>query len=157
MNEPVRRFGLVLGALLLIGPALPGCGGSGRCVGAEDRGRPEQWTVFRDPIRPPPKSRPKTPQCGNAQVRPVANAARSRILRCYERKAANHPSMEGHITVRWIYGHDGKVTMARIEESTLCDEEVEQCVLEVIGGLEFPMPGVAQCSVRMPFRFIPGL
>ena len=77
-----------------------------------------------------------------------------KIQLCYERGLLKKPKLAGTLTVQFVIGADGTVKSAN--PSGLGDFDVENCVAEVIMGIEFPKPkGGGSIQVNYPFTFRP--
>jgi hypothetical protein len=75
---------------------------------------------------------------------------------CYEGGLGRNSELTGRVTVRFVIGRDGKVSNAADGGSNITDAEVQRCVVQAIGGLEFPPPLNGVVSVVYPNMFAPG-
>ena len=76
------------------------------------------------------------------------------IRTCYQRRLPSMPDLAGGVTARFAVGPDGSVAGASIASSTLSDDAVESCILDVIRGIRFPPPaGGGTVLVLYPFAF----
>lgn len=147
---PVRRSLTAFMTLLLVLATL-GCGGTSRSV----QQRNGDWTVFRAPARNASTGATRSRQCNANDTQRTMRVAEPRFLRCYELALTDNRWLHGGLTVEWMQDSEDQVTKVRIAESTLGHTGVEQCVLDVVGDLDFPMhEGI--CVVRYPILFQPG-
>lgn len=76
------------------------------------------------------------------------------IRRCYTRELRRDPSLQGTVKVRFVIDEDGGVKYASLRGSELDNGIVEDCVLDEIRKLRFPMPdGDGTVIVTYPFAF----
>ena len=72
---------------------------------------------------------------------------------CYERALKRNPALSGKIVVRWTITPEGTVTGLDVENDTLGDPEVGQCIKKSIAGWRFPRPSGGSVEVSFPFVF----
>jgi hypothetical protein len=72
---------------------------------------------------------------------------------CYERALKRNPALSGKIVVRWTITPEGTVTGLDVENDTLGDPEVGQCIKKNISGWRFPRPSGGSVEVSFPFVF----
>jgi TonB family protein len=71
---------------------------------------------------------------------------------CLGKAGESAPS--GKMDVKFVISGEGKVTKAAAANSTLKNEAVENCVVDVVKGLQFPEPmGHGSVDVTYPFAF----
>ncbi len=75
------------------------------------------------------------------------------IRYCYERELTKNPELRGKIATLFVIGLEGRVTSARVKQTTMNSPPVEGCVLDVIRRLPFPKPGGGIVEVSYPFLF----
>lgn len=79
---------------------------------------------------------------------------KGKILYCYERQLSANPGLFGKISVKFQIASTGAVESSNIFESTLGNQSVENCLLELISQWKFPKPeGGVQVQVSYPFVF----
>ena len=77
-----------------------------------------------------------------------------RIKFCYQKELVKNPKLFGKITIRFIIGKDGRVSMAKVQSSTMHNKIVENCVVRVFYQMAFPKPrGGGIVIVTYPFIF----
>lgn len=104
----------------------------------------------------PPLPRPRPRVLGFCEREPISRTIRRssrKVRRCYVDRLKTDPNIEGRLKVRFLIAMDGRVEELEVEDSTLNDETVTQCVLDVIRKLEFPSPAGGTCRVNYPFEF----
>ena len=73
---------------------------------------------------------------------------------CYERELSKAPNLYGKITTTFTIAGNGRVTEAQTLQSTMHNNNVEQCLLRVIRRIRFPAPkGGGEVIVTYPFMF----
>ena len=73
---------------------------------------------------------------------------------CYEKALLAKPTLAGTVTVHFTINATGRVVQS--SATGLGDHEVEVCVAQVIGNIEFPeVPGGSPLVVNYPFTFVP--
>jgi hypothetical protein len=98
-----------------------------------------------------------TPQDFNTdEVIRAVRAQNAAIRGCYERALARSPTLAGRLNVRFAVQPDGAVTEIAIEESTLRDEALHACIVDVFRALRFPA-GDSEGPLRLnfPLTFVP--
>lgn len=89
---------------------------------------------------------------GAEQVRRVIHRNKNKIRFCYEQGLRQRPDLAGRVAVKFLIKPSGAVQFARVNQSSIGDREVEQCVTGAVGRLSFPSsPG--QTVVTYPFVF----
>lgn len=87
-------------------------------------------------------------------IRQVIADNLGQIRYCYTRELAASPGLHGKVVVSFVIGGTGRVTSARVIESTLDSAEVEGCVARKVQGWTFPRPrGGGIVVVNYPFLF----
>jgi TonB family protein len=78
----------------------------------------------------------------------------SKIRWCYEKELTKNSSLNGRIAINFIIDQDGSVPVAKINRSTMNNEIVEKCVVNIIKNIQFPAPrGGGIVIVNYPFVF----
>ena len=68
-------------------------------------------------------------------IQDIVRARFAAFQKCYEAGLARHADLTGKLTMRFVIGLDGKVSDARVADSTLPDCAVSRCVREANGGI----------------------
>lgn len=82
------------------------------------------------------------------------NFARFRL--CYENGLARNPDLKGRVTVKFVIGRDGSVSVASGFDSDMPDSAVVSCVTRAFRSLSFPQPEGGIVTVVYPLNFSPG-
>ncbi|MES2964566.1 MAG: AgmX/PglI C-terminal domain-containing protein, partial [Bdellovibrionota bacterium] len=84
----------------------------------------------------------------------VINRNMGQFRFCYEQALQGEPSLAGRVAIRFTIGGNGTVRTAGVENSTLNSSMAEQCVVNRMRSLKFPLPqnGV-DVKVTYPFMF----
>ncbi|MFH1810994.1 MAG: AgmX/PglI C-terminal domain-containing protein [Pseudomonadota bacterium] len=78
----------------------------------------------------------------------------NQIKYCYEKELPKNPNLYGKVVVMFTIGGTGAVNDANVVQTSLNDNNVEQCVLRIIHRLRFPQPkGGGIVVVTYPFIF----
>jgi TonB family protein len=78
----------------------------------------------------------------------------SQFKYCYEKGLASDPNLYGKITVTFGINAVGRVHDASVMQTSLQDNNVEQCLLRVVRRIRFPKPkGGGEVVVTYPFLF----
>lgn len=84
----------------------------------------------------------------------VMHGARPALRLCYEAELQSNPKLKGELRVYFEIGPSGAVQGAKLEESTVRNGKVEQCVLQRLGKVEFPRPPHGEpIPISFPFNF----
>lgn len=92
-----------------------------------------------------------------ADVRRVIDRHERDTWRCYRQRRVTNPELSGVVHVTWNISTAGLVTIARIQQSSVDDEELERCLLHVVRSMRFPRPEGGSVNVTYPFAFGPSL
>lgn len=77
-----------------------------------------------------------------------------RIAQCYQRALLGKPGLVGKVTIGFVITQDGSVGAARIQRSSLVNEQVEQCIRREILSIRFPPPTSSKpLQISYPFVF----
>lgn len=91
------------------------------------------------------------------QVDLVIKRHLSQIRFCYQRQLPRDPHLSGKVSVRFVIAGDGTVSLAKVHDSSLGNEEVERCIVDRFFRMQFPQPlGNGTVIVKYPFLFTPG-
>jgi TonB family protein len=83
----------------------------------------------------------------------VVKSKISGIKYCYEKELKNNPKLAGKVVVNFTIGETGEVTAYKVENSTINNAEVEQCILRMVRRWKFPPPSGGTVNVSYPFIF----
>jgi outer membrane biosynthesis protein TonB len=86
----------------------------------------------------------------------VSKEVRSRlgaIKACYERALKRNPTLSGKVVVHWTITAAGTVSGIDIENDTLGDSEVANCIKSLVARWRFPAPAGGSVEVSFPFVF----
>ena len=77
-----------------------------------------------------------------------------KIRYCYENGLAKNYEINGRIVVEFVIQTTGKVSDSKVAETTMNDSDVEKCVAEQVGKVQFPAPkDKGTVVVKYPFVF----
>jgi outer membrane biosynthesis protein TonB len=88
-----------------------------------------------------------------AEVYGVVKAHFMNVRACYERARAKNPTLNGTVVLAWSVEPDGRVSRARVAESTMNSMEVESCLVDEIAHWTFPKSFGKTPVARFPFVF----
>jgi hypothetical protein len=78
------------------------------------------------------------------------------IRGCYLTGLRRQPTLNGKVVIKFVVAADGSVAKADLKSSTMNDEGVEACVVDLFRGMAFPAPaGGGIVIVAYPFVFSP--
>lgn len=112
-----------------------------------------------DPPQPSPRAGRRSSSSGpglsNALVMGAVQAELPTIQqRCYQRRLARFPGLQGVITVAWTIGPDGRVQDPRVVHNGTGDEWLARCTRNVVSRMRFPQATNGQRTpARYPFQF----
>jgi outer membrane biosynthesis protein TonB len=75
------------------------------------------------------------------------------VKACYERALKRNPALSGKIVVFWTITPEGTVSGVNVEQDSMGDSEVTQCIKQNISGWRFPRPAGGSVEVSFPFVF----
>ena len=89
------------------------------------------------------------------EIAAVIKRHESQVRACYERGLQKSPRLAGRLSLRFLIGPQGRVTTARVSQSSLRNAGVESCIQSRLMSWKFPKPegGV---SVKVAFPFVLG-
>ncbi len=75
---------------------------------------------------------------------------------CYEREVnAGQPRLAGKIMTAFVIGGSGRASQLAVASSSMGSPNVERCVLNVLGRIQFPQPnGGVPVTIKYPFSFV---
>jgi hypothetical protein len=107
------------------------------------------------PRPPPPESGGKgCPECAK-DIQSFVRAHYRTFRVCYEEALARDAKAQGRVTTRFTIELSGEVRGGCIDEASLRDGELVECVLEGFRDLRFPPPR-ERTTVEYPIMFSPG-
>jgi hypothetical protein len=87
-------------------------------------------------------------------IRRVIHANRAAIRYCYERELQRTPGLHGRIAVRFTIAGNGTVTAANVDQNTMGNAAVADCLVSRLRTWQFPEPkGGGIVIVTYPFVF----
>lgn len=128
----------------------------GRSTGQGEYGRAQ--SRVRERPTASPKVMPGKPTVSDGLdrevIRRVVRQRQSEYRHCYERELKRKPDLQGTVVLKFTIAGNGHVIAAKVEESTMQDREVEQCITQKVSRWIFPATkGGSIVVVRYPFRF----
>jgi len=94
--------------------------------------------------------------CDKSNISQVVRSRATGIRACYETQLLSKPDLAGKVTARWTIDSEGGVGDASLQNSSLGNPSVEDCVLRTIRRMRFAKPDAGVCVVQWPFVFSPG-
>ncbi|NLN63552.1 MAG: TonB family protein [Myxococcales bacterium] len=86
-------------------------------------------------------------------IRRIVHRHINEVSFCYERELAKRPDLQGRVSIKFIISGTGAVQMAAVEESTLGNAAVENCIAQAVRRWTFPQPeGGGVVIVTYPFQ-----
>jgi TonB family protein len=79
---------------------------------------------------------------------------RAQIVYCYQRELKRSPELKGKVVVRFTVRTNGKVTGAKVVQSTLGNAKVERCILGIIRKFKFEAVGKGKGNLTYEYPFI---
>ncbi len=87
-------------------------------------------------------------------IRKALAENRRAIRNCYERSLLVKKDLQGRLTLKWRISPAGSVTAIGIQNSSLKSPSMDQCVLEIVKGIQFAQaPNKQPTTVIYPFVF----
>lgn len=74
------------------------------------------------------------------------------LTACYDDELKAKPALSGTVTTSFVVQPNGKVSSVKITESTLKDQSVEMCVIEIYSKMQFPKAEL-KTEVTFPLTF----
>ena len=106
-----------------------------------------------------PKVKPLPPRIergalSRAQIRRVILRQKGAYQHCYEQELQRHRGLKGKVELYININGQGKVSLARVDSSSINNARVERCILRRIRLLKFPVAeNMRSTVVRYPLRF----
>jgi outer membrane biosynthesis protein TonB len=90
-------------------------------------------------------------------IRRIVRAHINEIRSCYSAGQKENRKLAGRVTINFVIGGNGKVASAVVEETTLSDTTVGNCIAKAVKRWTFPKPrGGENVIVSYPFELSPG-
>jgi TonB family protein len=87
------------------------------------------------------------------QIMAVINRNKGQIIYCYEKGLQASPSIGGRVAVDFTIGPAGRITMAKVAQTSLGSKYVENCMIAKMRTWQFPKPvGKVNVDVLYPFE-----
>ena len=88
-----------------------------------------------------------------AEVYGVVKVHLMNVKACYERARAKNPTLNGTVVLAWNVEPDGRVSGARVVDTTMNSIEVESCLVGEIAHWTFPKSSGKTPVAKFPFVF----
>ena len=89
------------------------------------------------------------------QIIAVINRNKGQIIYCYEKGLQSQPAIGGRVAVDFVIGPSGRITTAKVAQSSLGSNTVENCMLARMKTWQFPRPvGKVNVDVLYPFELM---
>ncbi len=90
-------------------------------------------------------------------IRRIVRSHINEVRHCYNQGLVRDPNLKGRVSVNFTIGPTGAVPVAVVQESTIKDNNVAQCVAKAVKRWKFPRPqGGGNVIVTYPFVLEPG-
>ncbi len=130
-----------------------GLGGSGT-IGGTGLGQISQGNVGQGELGLLHKESEVSGGLDREVIAKFIQSQKGKILFCYERQLSANPGLFGKVAVKFQIAPGGEVETSNITESTLSNNSVETCLLQLIAQWRFPKPeGGVRVLVSYPFVF----
>lgn len=87
------------------------------------------------------------------QIIAVINRNKGQIIYCYEKGLQAAPTIGGRVAVDFTIGPSGRITTAKVSQSSLRSKYVENCMIAKMKTWKFPKPvGKVNVDVLYPFE-----
>lgn len=87
------------------------------------------------------------------QIIAVINRNKGQIIYCYEKGLQAQPEIGGRVAVDFTIGPSGRITVAKVAQSSLGSKYVENCMVTKMKTWKFPKPvGNVNVDVLYPFE-----
>ncbi len=89
------------------------------------------------------------------QIIAVINKNRGQIVYCYEKGLQRQPDIGGRVSVSFVIGPNGRVSTAKVAQTSLASRMVENCIVSKLRTWHFPQPvGRVNVDVLYPFELM---
>jgi len=76
---------------------------------------------------------------------------------CYEKELRRNPKLQGKVTILFTISPVGRISKAKVQNSTIKNKNVESCIVRMVLRWRFPPPkNKKSVTVSYPFIFAPG-
>lgn len=90
-------------------------------------------------------------------IRRIVRAHINEVRSCYNAGLTKNPNLQGRVAVNFVITGTGKVGSSVVQESTLKDSSVSNCIAKAVKRWKFPKPrGGGNVIVTYPFNLSPG-
>jgi TonB family protein len=90
-------------------------------------------------------------------IRRIVRAHINEVRSCYNAGLTKDPNLQGRVAVNFVIAGTGKVASAVVQESTIKDQSVGNCIAKAVKRWSFPKPrGGGNVIVTYPFNLTPG-
>jgi TonB family protein len=90
-------------------------------------------------------------------IRRIVRAHINEVRSCYNQGLVRNPNLQGRVAVNFVITTTGKVGSAVVQESSLKDKAVGNCIAKAVKRWKFPRPqGGGNVIVTYPFNLSPG-
>ncbi|PRQ05384.1 AgmX/PglI C-terminal domain-containing protein [Enhygromyxa salina] len=90
-------------------------------------------------------------------IRRIVRAHINEVRSCYNAGLTKNPNLEGRVAVNFVITGTGKVGSSVVQESTIKDTSVANCIAKAVKRWQFPKPrGGGNVIVTYPFNLSPG-
>ena len=90
-------------------------------------------------------------------IRRIVRAHINEVRYCYNQGLVRDPNLKGRVAVQFTIGPTGKVPVAVVQQSSIKDKNVANCVAKAVKRWKFPKPqGGGNVVVTYPFVLSPG-
>ena len=76
--------------------------------------------------------------------------------KCYEMELKKDLTLQGKLVVQFTIGDEGQVTDTQVLKDGIGSEAVQQCVRDVLMGIQFPNPKGGSVTITNSFVFTSG-
>jgi len=125
---------------------------TGWTLACADPGAPQHFMMrvplSKDDLGVEGDASPLTPERVAATVRGRIPLVRN----CYQRALKRRPELKGRIVIDWTINRGGRVSLSRVTEDTLRDDEATACILHRVLEMTFVAPS-GPVDVSFPFVF----
>jgi hypothetical protein len=87
------------------------------------------------------------------QIAAVINRNKGQIIYCYEQGLQNVPDLMGRVSVEFVISASGRISTAKVAQTSLGSKLVENCMIAKMKSWQFPKPvGSVNVDVLYPFE-----
>ena len=90
-------------------------------------------------------------------IRRIVRANINDVRLCYNQGLVKNPALKGRVSIQFTIAPSGAVAVSSVQESTMSDAAVGQCIAKAVKRWKFPPPeGGGNVVVEYPFILEPG-